>query len=79
MLVQLGFFFHMRQVVGDAQLVLTRPLLFTICFMLCFSIVIALFKDIPDVKGDLQVALVTKARGGALLLTPHYQDCSAMA
>ena len=55
MLVQLGFYFHMRQYMGDHRVILTRPLLFTVSFMLFFSIVIALFKDIPDVKGDSQV------------------------
>lgn len=40
---------------GDHRVILTRPLLFTVSFMLFFSIVIALFKDIPDVKGDSQV------------------------
>ena len=56
-LVQLGFYFHMKQSLGYSRLVLTRPLLFTMGFMLFFSIVIALFKDIPDVRGDRQVSL----------------------
>ena len=56
-LVQLGFYFHMKQSLGYSRLVLTRPLLFTMCFMLFFSVVIALFKDIPDVRGDRQVSL----------------------
>jgi hypothetical protein len=51
-IVQLGFFFHMRFAAGDAALVLTRPVAFATAFMLLFSLVIALFKDIPDVKGD---------------------------
>lgn len=55
-LVQLGFYFHMKQALGYSRLVVTRPLLFTMGFMLFFSIVIALFKDIPDVKGDKQVS-----------------------
>lgn len=45
---------------GDSEIILTRPLLFTVSFMLFFSIVIALFKDIPDVKGDSQVILQPK-------------------
>lgn len=54
-MVQLGFFFHMKQALGSPSLTLTRPLIFAISFMLLFSVVIALFKDIPDVKGDKQV------------------------
>ena len=55
-MVQLGFYFHMQQALGSSRIALTWPLLFTVCFMLVFSIVIALFKDIPDVKGDSQVS-----------------------
>ena len=54
-LVQLGFFAHMKRVLGVSTVLLTRPLVFATSFMLLFSIVIALFKDIPDVKGDVQV------------------------
>lgn len=54
-MVQLGFFFHMKMAMGAPTVALTRPLIFAITFMLFFSIVIALFKDIPDVKGDAQV------------------------
>ena len=38
-------------------LALTRPLAFATSFMLLFSVVIALFKDIPDVVGDRQVGV----------------------
>ena len=55
-MVQLGFFFHMKLATGASSLSLTRPLIFAISFMLLFSVVIALFKDIPDVKGDAQVS-----------------------
>jgi homogentisate phytyltransferase/homogentisate geranylgeranyltransferase len=58
-MVQLGFYHHIKQAVGAAQLELTRPLLFTVGFMLLFSVVIALFKDIPDVKGDTQAGVRT--------------------
>lgn len=54
-MVQLGFFFHMKQALGYPA-VITRPLLFAMGFMLFFSIVIALFKDIPDVRGDSRVS-----------------------
>ena len=54
-LVQFGFFGHMKRVLGLQSLTVTRPLIFAAAFMLLFSIVIALFKDIPDVKGDSQV------------------------
>ena len=56
-MVQLGFYFHMQQALGGSRIALTWPLLFAVCFMLVFSVVIALFKDIPDVKGDSQVSL----------------------
>lgn len=56
-MVQLGFYFHMQQALGSTRIALTWPLLCAICFMLVFSVVIALFKDIPDVKGDSQVSL----------------------
>lgn len=54
-LVQLGFYFHMKWTLGVAALSLTRPLTFAMTFMLFASVVIALFKDIPDVRGDQQV------------------------
>lgn len=39
----------------DAATALPMPVIFTVGFMLLFSVVIALFKDIPDAKvgGDL--------------------------
>lgn len=57
--VQLGFYYHMRYALGTAQIGLSPPLVFTMAFMLLFSIVIALFKDIPDVKGDADAGVRT--------------------
>ena len=57
-MVQLGFYFHMQRVLRGSRVMLTWPLVFAMCFMLVFSVVIALFKDIPDVKGDSQVNLM---------------------
>ncbi len=54
-MVQLGFYFHMKRAMGSASLTLTRPLAFATSFMLFVSVVIALFKDIPDIKGDRKV------------------------
>lgn len=51
-MVQLGFYYHMRQAVGATGAAMTRPLAFALSFMLFVSVVIALFKDIPDIKGD---------------------------
>ncbi|OQU76784.1 hypothetical protein SORBI_3010G207900 [Sorghum bicolor] len=51
-LVQLAFFAHMQQHVLKRPLAPTRSVVFATCFMCCFSAVIALFKDIPDVDGD---------------------------
>lgn len=53
--MQLGFFWHMQLALGAATPVLTRPIAFATAFMLAFSVVIALFKDVPDVAGDSQV------------------------
>ena len=54
-MVQLGFFFHMKRALGSASLTITRPLAFALSFMLFVSVVIALFKDIPDIEGDRRV------------------------
>ena len=61
--MQLGFFWHMQGAVGGAAagaagagLALTRPIAFATAFMLLVSVVIALFKDIPDVAGDSKVS-----------------------
>ncbi|WVZ79197.1 hypothetical protein U9M48_026805 [Paspalum notatum var. saurae] len=51
-LVQLAFFSHMQQHVLKRPLAPTRSVVFATFFMCCFSTVIALFKDIPDVDGD---------------------------
>jgi len=56
-LVQFGFFFHTREALvgrlGDSSMIPdNRALYFATAFMFVFSIVIALFKDIPDVRGD---------------------------
>ncbi|XP_044440254.1 homogentisate geranylgeranyltransferase-like isoform X2 [Triticum aestivum] len=51
-LVQLAFFAHMQQHVLARPLAATKSLVFATLFMCCFSAVIALFKDIPDVDGD---------------------------
>lgn len=53
--VQLGFFFHMQHSMGIVNLMMSKPLILTVCLMLFFAAVIALFKDIPDVKGDEEV------------------------
>jgi hypothetical protein len=66
-LVQLGFYLHMRSALGGAGAgAITRPVAFATAFMLLFSIVIALFKDIPDVVGDSKVGWQM-----SLVLTPE--------
>lgn len=68
-LVQFGFFFHMKlcqtTVIQDHihgnSILGEKSLLFTTFFMLVFSIVIALFKDIPDMQGDRQSGMRTFA------------------
>jgi homogentisate phytyltransferase/homogentisate geranylgeranyltransferase len=58
-LVQIGFFCHMQHSLGATELVLTRPVIFATGFMLMFSIVIALFKDLPDIAGDKKAGVQT--------------------
>ncbi len=70
-MVQLGFYGHMTLALGarNAALAPSRPLLFAVAFMLVFSAVIALFKDIPDVEGDRQArpaCRLARAGGGEI-------------
>ncbi|KAI3956418.1 hypothetical protein MKX01_016831 [Papaver californicum] len=51
-IVQLAFFLHMQTFVYRRAVFFTRPLIFATAFMSFFSVVIALFKDIPDIVGD---------------------------
>ncbi|KAI3849352.1 hypothetical protein MKW92_017612 [Papaver armeniacum] len=51
-IVQLAFFLHMQTFVYRRPVFFTRPLIFATAFMSFFSVVIALFKDIPDIVGD---------------------------
>ncbi|EEE66159.1 hypothetical protein OsJ_22228 [Oryza sativa Japonica Group] len=51
-IVQLAFFLHIQTFVFRRPAVFTRPLIFATAFMTFFSVVIALFKDIPDIEGD---------------------------
>ncbi|KGN61152.1 homogentisate phytyltransferase 1, chloroplastic isoform X1 [Cucumis sativus] len=51
-IVQLAFFLHMQTHVFQRPPVFSRSLIFATAFMSFFSIVIALFKDIPDIDGD---------------------------
>ncbi|KAL2343213.1 hypothetical protein Fmac_004498 [Flemingia macrophylla] len=51
-IVQLAFFLHMQIHVYKRAAVFSKPLIFATAFMSFFSVVIALFKDIPDIEGD---------------------------
>ncbi|XP_065851142.1 homogentisate phytyltransferase 1, chloroplastic [Euphorbia lathyris] len=51
-IVQLAFYLHMQTHVFGRPAVFSRPLIFATAFMSFFSVVIALFKDIPDIEGD---------------------------
>ena len=75
-MVQLGFYAHMKLALGAprAGLAPSGPLLFAVAFMLVFSAVIALFKDIPDVKGDRQARPAT-CRSGGMRLATHSLLC----
>lgn len=51
-IVQLAFFLHIQTHVFKRPALFSRPLVFATGFMSFFSVVIALFKDIPDIEGD---------------------------
>ncbi|KAL5709664.1 hypothetical protein ACHQM5_020328 [Ranunculus cassubicifolius] len=51
-IVQLAFFLHMQRFLLRRPAVLTRSVIFATAFMSFFLVVIALFKDIPDIDGD---------------------------
>lgn len=51
-IVQVAFFLHIQMHVFGRPAVFSRPLIFATAFMSFFSVVIALFKDIPDIEGD---------------------------
>ncbi|XP_057980356.1 homogentisate phytyltransferase 1, chloroplastic isoform X2 [Malania oleifera] len=51
-IVQVAFYLHVQTYVYRRPIVFPRPLFFATAFMSFFSVVIALFKDIPDIDGD---------------------------
>ncbi|CAH9099389.1 unnamed protein product [Cuscuta europaea] len=51
-IVQLAFYLHIQTHVYGRPAVFSKPLIFATAFMSFFSVVIALFKDIPDIVGD---------------------------
>lgn len=51
-IVQIAFYMHVQTFVYGRPAVFSRPLIFATAFMSFFSVVIALFKDIPDIEGD---------------------------
>lgn len=51
-IVQVAFFLHIQTYVFRRPAVFSRPVIFATAFMSFFSVVIALFKDIPDIDGD---------------------------
>merc|ERR1712072_1478615 len=58
LIVQFGFYYHS---IGSSILgiEIRRNLVFSIFFMCIYSIVIALFKDIPDIMGDAKEGIQT--------------------
>eukprot|EP01024_Parvocaulis_polyphysoides_P040865 TRINITY_DN3730_c0_g2_i1.p1 TRINITY_DN3730_c0_g2~~TRINITY_DN3730_c0_g2_i1.p1 ORF type:complete len:418 (-),score=16.31 TRINITY_DN3730_c0_g2_i1:288-1421(-) len=58
-IVQWGFYSHMKFALNSIQTGLNNNLIFVLGFMLLFSIVIALFKDIPDEVGDRKMGIFT--------------------
>ncbi|KAE8676620.1 putative homogentisate phytyltransferase 1 [Hibiscus syriacus] len=51
-IVQLAFYLHIQTHVFSRPALFSKPLIFATAFMSFFSVVIALFKDIPDIEGD---------------------------
>ncbi|XVE98798.1 hypothetical protein REPUB_Repub03eG0139400 [Reevesia pubescens] len=51
-IVQLAFYLHIQTHVFSRPAFISKPLIFATAFMSFFSVVIALFKDIPDIEGD---------------------------
>ncbi|XP_022886131.1 homogentisate phytyltransferase 1, chloroplastic-like [Olea europaea var. sylvestris] len=51
-IVQIAFFLHIQMHVYGRPAVLSKSVIFATAFMSFFSVVIALFKDIPDIVGD---------------------------
>lgn len=51
-IVQIAFYLHMQTYVYARPAAFTKPVIFATAFMSFFSVVIALFKDIPDIVGD---------------------------
>ncbi|XP_021276781.1 homogentisate phytyltransferase 1, chloroplastic isoform X2 [Herrania umbratica] len=51
-IVQLAFYLHIQTHVLSRPAIISKPLIFATAFMSFFSVVIALFKDIPDIEGD---------------------------
>ncbi|KAG2302981.1 hypothetical protein Bca4012_061338 [Brassica carinata] len=51
-IVQIAFYLHIQTHVFGRPVMFTRPLAFATAFIGFFSVVIALFKNIPDIEGD---------------------------
>ncbi|KAK4485578.1 hypothetical protein RD792_008221 [Penstemon davidsonii] len=51
-IVQIAFYLHVQMYVYGRPAVFAKPVVFATAFMSFFSVVIALFKDIPDIAGD---------------------------
>lgn len=51
-IVQIAFYLHIQTFVYGRLAVFPKPVIFATGFMSFFSVVIALFKDIPDIVGD---------------------------
>ncbi|GAB2291454.1 hypoxanthine-guanine phosphoribosyltransferase [Dionaea muscipula] len=51
-IVQIAFFLHVQMHVYGRPAIFSKPVIFATAFMSFFSVVIALFKDIPDIEGD---------------------------
>lgn len=51
-IVQIAFYLHVQTFIYGRPAIFPKPVIFATGFMSFFSVVIALFKDIPDIVGD---------------------------
>jgi len=58
LIVNLGLYSHFQQLM-QGEVELSAPIVFLTGFMSIFGLVIALFKDIPDMEGDRRFAIAT--------------------
>ncbi|KAK7283667.1 hypothetical protein RIF29_13350 [Crotalaria pallida] len=72
----LGYYFHMQTQVFKRQATFSRPLILSIAILSLYFLVVALFKDIPDVEGDKKFGV--KSLAVRLGQTPVFRICISL-